>query len=275
MPGPPGLPGQAGWPAAPVDPAAVARALLPFGQSVMLPPAAYTDPAVFAWERRHFFGGSWTCVGFSSELARPGAQRAEAIGDSSVLLTRDEDGGLHAFANFCRHRGHELLACGAAAQGNSIICHYHAWTYNLAGELSFAQIARKHGVGGRAVGLIANMIGVKPGQRSSTGGLSAGCVPRKIAPVFRDQDLAMLVASADGSLPNEDRGRKEGRGRQLFLYPPCSKLLRMRSRTRSTVRSEQPRVALTFMAPRGMALAPATRRSSASISASTRAPSLT
>ncbi len=28
-----------------------------------------------------------------------------------VLLTRDRDGVLHAFANVCRHRGHELLPC--------------------------------------------------------------------------------------------------------------------------------------------------------------------
>src|ERR1700742_3108975 len=97
---------EARWPAAPLDQAAVARARQPFGESLTLPPAAYTDPAVFAWEQRYFFGSCWTCVGFSSELAQPGDQRAEPAGNGSVLLTRDDDGGLHAFANFCRHRGH-------------------------------------------------------------------------------------------------------------------------------------------------------------------------
>ena len=39
------------------------RSLLPFGQSRMLPRAAYVDPDVFAWEQRHFFDGGWMCVG--------------------------------------------------------------------------------------------------------------------------------------------------------------------------------------------------------------------
>jgi len=130
---------QAAFPAAPVDPAALARSLQPFGESVMLPRAAYVDPAVFAWEQKHFFGSGWTCVGFSSQLAQPGDQRAEPAGDGSVLLTRDEDGTLHAFANTCRHRGHELMPCGASEQRNSIICPYHSWTYELSGGLRFAQ----------------------------------------------------------------------------------------------------------------------------------------
>ena len=35
---------------------------------------------------------------------------------------------LHAFANVCRHRGHELLPCGGSAQKRGIVCPYHAWS---------------------------------------------------------------------------------------------------------------------------------------------------
>jgi len=125
-------------PPAPLDPAGVAASLAPFGQSRMLPRAAYVDPAVFEWEQRHFFGGGWLCVGRDDQLPEPGSQRAEAVGEGSVLLTRGEDGGLHAFANTCRHRGHELLPCGASAQSKVIICPYHSWTYGLAGDLRAA-----------------------------------------------------------------------------------------------------------------------------------------
>jgi glycine betaine catabolism A len=125
-------------PAAPVDPAGLTEALQPFGESRMLPRTAYTDPAVFAWERRHFFGGGWTCVGFSSQLAEPGDMRAEPAGVGSVLLVRGEDRVLRAFANTCRHRGHELLACGTGTQQNAIICPYHSWTYTLNGGLQAA-----------------------------------------------------------------------------------------------------------------------------------------
>ena len=126
------------YPAAPVDPAGLAAALRPFGTSTMLPRAAYVDPAVFAWEQQNFFGGGWTCVGFSSLVAQPGDQRAEPAGAAGVLLTRDDDGILHAFANTCRHRGHELLPVGESAQRNAIICPYHSWTYALDGALRFA-----------------------------------------------------------------------------------------------------------------------------------------
>jgi glycine betaine catabolism A len=146
---------KAGWSAAPIDQAAVARSLLPFDKSVTLPPAAYVDPAVFAWEQQHFFGAGWTCLGFASELAQPGDQRAEPTGTGSVLLTRDDHGGLHAFANTCRHRGHELLACGTTERRNSVICPYHSWTYALSGELSFASgLSRHEGFDARAWGLI-------------------------------------------------------------------------------------------------------------------------
>jgi len=130
---------QSRLPLAPIDAAGVAESLRPFGQSRMLPRAAYVDPAVFEWERKHFFDGGWTCVGFAADLGNPGDQRAVPLGPSSVLLSRDNDGRLRAFANTCRHRGHELLPCGAAAHAKSIVCPYHSWTYDLAGDLKTAR----------------------------------------------------------------------------------------------------------------------------------------
>jgi Rieske 2Fe-2S family protein len=128
---------------APLDRAGVQEALRPFGQSRMLPREAYVDPAVFEWEQRHFFGGGWICAARSDQLAEPGDQRAEATGTGGVLLVRGEDGELRAFANTCRHRGHELLPCGEGAQQKMIICPYHAWTYSLDGDLRAAATFRK------------------------------------------------------------------------------------------------------------------------------------
>jgi Rieske 2Fe-2S family protein len=122
-----------GYPPAPLDPAALQETLRPFGRSRMLPRAAYVDQVVFDWERRHFFGG-WLCVARADQIARPGDQRAEA----DVLLVRGDDGELRAFANACRHRGHELLPCGGATNRKAIVCPYHSWGYSLAGELRAA-----------------------------------------------------------------------------------------------------------------------------------------
>jgi Rieske 2Fe-2S family protein len=123
----------------PLDPVGVAAALRPFGDSRMLPPAAYTDPEIFEWEQRNFFGGGWTCVGLAADVGTPGDQRAVPLGASSVLLSRDDDGELHAFANFCRHRGHELLPCGASVRRPGIVCPYHSWAFDLTGALRSAK----------------------------------------------------------------------------------------------------------------------------------------
>jgi glycine betaine catabolism A len=119
---------------APVPAEGLATALAPFGQSRMLPREAYVDPAVFEWEQRNIFSG-WTCVGHAGDLATVGAQKAVGTGPNAVLLVRAEDDTVHAFANTCRHRGHELLACGATAKGRSIVCPYHSWSYRLDGRL--------------------------------------------------------------------------------------------------------------------------------------------
>jgi Rieske 2Fe-2S family protein len=126
--------GEIRYPPAPIDAAACEQTLRPFGKSRMLSPAAYVDQAVFDWERKHFFGG-WVCVARGDQLANPGDQRAEASGDGGVLLVRGDDGEVRAFANTCRHRGHELLPCGGAANRKAIVCPYHSWGYSLTGEL--------------------------------------------------------------------------------------------------------------------------------------------
>lgn len=123
-------------PVAPLDPAKLARSLAPFGESSMLPREAYVNEEVFAWEQRHLFEAGWLCIGRSQEISKPGDQRAVSVGRSGVFLMRDQSGELRAFANACRHRGHELLPCGQEAVNRPIVvCPYHAWSYHLDGKL--------------------------------------------------------------------------------------------------------------------------------------------
>jgi phenylpropionate dioxygenase-like ring-hydroxylating dioxygenase large terminal subunit len=144
------------FPPAPLSESSLAAALRPFGESRMLPPAAYTSAEVFAWERQHFFGRGWTCAGHASRLPAAGDQLAVETGAGSAVLVRGEDGTVRAFANTCRHRGHELLPCaidvehgapehsapkhgdtgrGTAVNAKAIVCPYHSWAYSLSGEL--------------------------------------------------------------------------------------------------------------------------------------------
>ncbi|MEX2275211.1 MAG: aromatic ring-hydroxylating dioxygenase subunit alpha [Actinomycetota bacterium] len=125
--------------AAPIDLASIERVLAPELQNALtLPAEAYTSDEVLAWEREHFFEGSWVCVGRSDDLSQRGDQRAVRVGTEGILLVRGQDGALRGFYNTCRHRGHELMACGEMRNMNGIKCPYHAWVYGLEGELKGA-----------------------------------------------------------------------------------------------------------------------------------------
>ena len=128
-------------PPAPIDPAALEAALRPFGDSRTLPAAAYTGREIFDWERRHLFAGAWTCLGRLDEVRGEQSQRAVTVGDIGVLLTFEESAA-RAFANVCRHRGHELLPDGGAAERAAVVCPYHGWAYRLDGALTTATAMR-------------------------------------------------------------------------------------------------------------------------------------
>src|SRR5882724_10140723 len=91
-----------------LDEAGLDATLRPFGDSRILPVAAYTSAVVLDWERENFFAGTWTCIG----RRPPTGQRAYAVSRMSILVTAAPDGTVRAFANVCRHRGHELLPVG-------------------------------------------------------------------------------------------------------------------------------------------------------------------
>ena len=120
--------------------AVLSRAVPLGGELVrMLPALAYTSSDVLAWEQRHLFAGTWTCLGRLVELLPEGedrqtTQRAVTVGDVPALLVRDGD-KLRMFANTCRHRGHELLPEGDSSQRRTVQCPYHAWTYDSSGRL--------------------------------------------------------------------------------------------------------------------------------------------
>lgn len=94
----------------------------------------YTSTALLHKETSRLFGQYPLLAGFSCELADRG--RYLTIDDlkTPIVVVRDDDGKLNAFVNTCRHRGTKLVGgCGKLKAG--LTCPYHAWTYNLRGEL--------------------------------------------------------------------------------------------------------------------------------------------
>ena len=100
-----------------------------------IPFAAYTDEAVYRRElERFFYRGHWCYVGLEAEIPNPGDFKRTAIGERSVLMTRDADGAVHVVENVCAHRGMRFCR---ERHGNrrDFTCPYHQWNYSLAGDL--------------------------------------------------------------------------------------------------------------------------------------------
>ncbi len=102
-----------------------------------LPASWYTDDAYFAREAESIFRHCWQYAGLAEVVKGHGDFFTYTAGTVPIVVVRDEDGTLRAFANVCRHRGSTLVLdrCGTR---KSIQCHYHAWTYGLDGSLRAA-----------------------------------------------------------------------------------------------------------------------------------------
>jgi anthranilate 1,2-dioxygenase large subunit/terephthalate 1,2-dioxygenase oxygenase component alpha subunit len=109
----------------------------------------YQDEANYRAElRRLFEGPTWNYVCLESDLARPGQYRTAFVGEMPVIATRGDDGEIHAFENRCAHRG-ALIAIDDAGCTKRFQCVYHAWNYDLRGNLIGVAFERgSHGKGG-------------------------------------------------------------------------------------------------------------------------------
>ena len=100
-----------------------------------IPFTAYTDEAVYRRElERFFYRGHWCYVGLAAEVPKPGDFKRTVIGERSVILVRDAQGGLNVLENVCAHRGMRFCR---ERHGNrkNFVCPYHQWGYSLKGEL--------------------------------------------------------------------------------------------------------------------------------------------
>ncbi|MFN7595996.1 MAG: aromatic ring-hydroxylating oxygenase subunit alpha [Cereibacter sp.] len=113
-----------------------ANVALPFGQAVAMPKSVYTSPEFAALEQRHIFARDWLCAGRADELRAPVEYLTMEISGEPILVLRDQDGIVRAMSNVCRHRMSTLLEGRGTTR--SIVCPYHAWTYNLDGTLRAA-----------------------------------------------------------------------------------------------------------------------------------------
>jgi len=121
----------------PLDPRDIALTQQPVERATMLPPAAFVDPGVLDWELDDIFRG-WVVAGHISAVAEAGKFLVRELGDDSVVIIGGDDGTPRAFLNVCRHRGARIVEEAEGQVRKRLRCPYHAWSYDLQGELRAA-----------------------------------------------------------------------------------------------------------------------------------------
>ncbi|MEM6467733.1 MAG: aromatic ring-hydroxylating dioxygenase subunit alpha [Pseudomonadota bacterium] len=93
----------------------------------------YTDPQVFRVEQDGVFAKTWQFGCHASEIREPGDYATFEIGGESLFAVRGRDSEIRVFYNVCQHRAHQLVT--GTGRTRVVVCPYHAWTYELTGEL--------------------------------------------------------------------------------------------------------------------------------------------
>ena len=99
--------------------------------------ADYASAEVWEQEREKIWWGEWVCAGRTEEVPNPGDYIVRDIAGESVFIVRNDAGELHAFYNVCSHRGTKFLddIDGTQNVRKAFVCPYHAWTFDLNGQL--------------------------------------------------------------------------------------------------------------------------------------------
>jgi phenylpropionate dioxygenase-like ring-hydroxylating dioxygenase large terminal subunit len=107
----------------------------------------YQDELVYRTEQERIFQGpTWHYLCLEAEIPETGDYRTTFVGEMPVIVVRDEEGELQAFENRCAHRG-ALIVLSDRGNTRNFACVYHAWRYDLQGNLK--GIAFQQGVNGK------------------------------------------------------------------------------------------------------------------------------
>ncbi len=105
-------------------------------RSLSLRKEAYVDPAWYAADIDGIIAKSWQWVCHVEKLRESGSYLAVDIAGQPIVAVRDREGVLRAFYNVCKHRAHKLVE--GEGRGTRLMCPYHAWVYDLTGQLKRA-----------------------------------------------------------------------------------------------------------------------------------------
>lgn len=93
-----------------------------------------TSRSIYERDLERVWGGNWIWAGHGSQISNKGDYFLFEFGKESVIVVRDGTGRVRAHLNVCRHRGSRICLT-SSGNARAFACRYHAWTYDLDGEL--------------------------------------------------------------------------------------------------------------------------------------------
>ena len=100
-----------------------------------LPSWTYTNETFFELEKKNLFLNNWQLICHVSNINDPGDYFTFDIFNERLIAVRNEDNKINVFHNVCSHRATKLLDDTNGNCGKRINCPYHAWSYDLSGNL--------------------------------------------------------------------------------------------------------------------------------------------
>jgi len=101
-----------------------------------LPSWTYASDAFFELEKRALFLSTWQLVCHLSNIPNNGDYFTFEIFNERIVAIRGDDGVVRTFHNVCSHRAAKLLDGDSGNCGKRVTCPYHAWGYDLTGNLA-------------------------------------------------------------------------------------------------------------------------------------------
>ena len=100
-----------------------------------LPSWTYNNEVFFELEKRDLFLNNWQLICHGSNIPLPGDYFTFDLFSERLVAVRDASLEIRVFHNVCSHRATKLFDRVSGNCGKRIVCPYHAWSYDLSGNL--------------------------------------------------------------------------------------------------------------------------------------------
>ena len=145
----------------------------------------YQDEANYRRElERLFEGPTWNFVCLEADIPEKGDYRTNVVGAMPVIVVRDVNGAINCFENRCAHRGALIAFDDGGKVENQFKCIYHAWSYDLCGNLRGIAFEKGiNGVGGMPKDFQRHRYGPRKLRTTTLGGLVFATLSDETPPI--------------------------------------------------------------------------------------------